>query len=165
MLAELAPGLVYVSLSAYSHAGPWRDKRGYDTLVQTASGMAIAEQKSAGASRPLHVPVAVLDHATGYLSAAATMRALAARTYGARGRHIRTSLAQTREWLEGLTRVHADALSVAPPDDDAIVASLPAMETAYGSLTFVPPAGDLSLTPPRWAHGPVSPGADLPEWM
>ena len=35
----------------------------------------------------------------------------------------------------------------------------------HGTLTFVPPAGDLSHTPPRWAHGPVAPGSDPPEWM
>src|SRR5262249_1491810 len=38
-LAELRPGIVYVSLSAFSHVGPWASRRGFDTVVQTVSGI------------------------------------------------------------------------------------------------------------------------------
>src|SRR6202011_5050000 len=34
--AAINPGIVYVSLSAYGHAGPWAERRGFDSLVQTA---------------------------------------------------------------------------------------------------------------------------------
>src|SRR6266481_7208897 len=34
--ARISPGIVYVSLSAYGHAGPWAERRGFDSLVQTA---------------------------------------------------------------------------------------------------------------------------------
>src|SRR5439155_25993829 len=33
--ARICPGIVYVSLSAYGHAGPWSERRGFDSLVQT----------------------------------------------------------------------------------------------------------------------------------
>ena len=38
-IAELRPGIVYVTLNAYGQAGPWRDRRGFDSLVQSVSGI------------------------------------------------------------------------------------------------------------------------------
>ena len=118
--ATISPGIVYVSLSAYSHVGPWRSRRGYDTLVQTASGIALAEAEAFGSEVPRHIPASVLDYATGYLAAAAAMRALAERGDDGRARHVRCSLAQTREWLEALGRTGAAGTAVARPDDDAM---------------------------------------------
>jgi len=163
--AELSPGIVFVSLSAYSHAGPWRARRGYDTLVQTASGIAHAEGAAFGSELPRHLPASVLDYATGYLAAGAAMLALAQRCDDGRARHVRCSLAQTREWLETLGRVGETGPSVAPPDDDARVRTLPTIPGPLGLVTYVPPAGELSDTPARFAHGPVVPGSDPPEWL
>ncbi|MGH6716322.1 MAG: CoA transferase, partial [Bradyrhizobium sp.] len=36
-VARISPSIVYVSLSAYGHAGPWAERRGFDSLVQTAT--------------------------------------------------------------------------------------------------------------------------------
>lgn len=162
-LAELNPQLVYVSLSAYSHVGPWHDRRGYDTLVQTATGMACAEGSAFGMERPRHVPASPLDNATAYLVAAATMRALADRHARGGARHVRCSLVQTREWFETLDRV--DGTELARPDDNAIVATLPVVDSPVGRITHAPPPGELSLTPPHWNHGPVTPGSDPPRWQ
>ena len=38
-LAHLRPGIVYVSLCAFSHVGPWASRRGFDTVVQNVSGI------------------------------------------------------------------------------------------------------------------------------
>ena len=38
-LAELRPGIVVVSLCAFSHVGPWASRRGFDTVIQTVSGI------------------------------------------------------------------------------------------------------------------------------
>ncbi len=35
--AKINPGIVCVSLSAYGHAGPWAERRGFDSLVQTSA--------------------------------------------------------------------------------------------------------------------------------
>jgi crotonobetainyl-CoA:carnitine CoA-transferase CaiB-like acyl-CoA transferase len=158
-LAQINPNIVYVSMSAYSHAGPWHDRRGYDTLVQTASGIALAEGAAFGLDRPKHIPISGLDHATGYFAAAAAMLALA------RGEscEIRCSLAQTREWVETLGRV--DGVNAPRPDDDAIIAQLPTIESAFGRVTYAPPGGALSLTPPRWDHGAVAPGSSANAWV
>ena len=111
-MVTLNPQLVYVSLSAYSHVGPWQQRRGYDTLVQTATGVACEEGDAFAMERPRHVPASPLDNATGYLVAAATMRALTDRHERGGARHIRCSLVQTREWFETLDRVRRNP---APP--------------------------------------------------
>jgi crotonobetainyl-CoA:carnitine CoA-transferase CaiB-like acyl-CoA transferase len=161
-LAELNPRLVYVSLSAYSHVGPWHDRRGYDTLVQTATGMAREEGSAFEMDRPRHVPASPLDNATAYLVAAAAMRALTDRHCSGGARHIRCSLIQTREWFETIDRVDGTHLSRA--DDDAMVATLPVIESPLGRIAHVPPPGDLSVTPPRWDRGPAIPGSATPSW-
>jgi crotonobetainyl-CoA:carnitine CoA-transferase CaiB-like acyl-CoA transferase len=158
----LQPNITYVSLSAYSHAGPWAGRRGYDTLVQTASGIALAEAESFGADRPRHLPISGLDHATGYFAAAAAMRALADRHHSGGARHVRCSLAQTRDWLETLGRI--DGTATARPDDAAIVATLPAIDSAYGRVTYAPPGGTLEDTPAQWTHGAVTPGSSPAAW-
>ncbi len=162
-MAELRPDIVYVSLSAYSHAGPWRGRRGYDTLVQTASGVARAEAAAFGVEQPRHVPVAGLDHATGYFAATAAMRSLVDRHLLGGGRHVRCSLAQTREWLETLGRV--EGTTTPWPDDASTLATLPAMESPLGRVTYAPPGGELTRTPAHYAHGPVTPGSDSPKWL
>jgi crotonobetainyl-CoA:carnitine CoA-transferase CaiB-like acyl-CoA transferase len=162
--AMISPGIVYVSLAAYSHVGPWRGRRGYDTLVQTASGIALAEGEAFGSEVPRHLPASVLDYATGYLAAGAAMLALAGRCDDGRARHVRCSLAQTREWLESLGRTGHAGTVVTPPDDDARVRALPTVSSPLGTVTYAPPAGDFSGTPSRFEHGPVVPGSDPPRW-
>jgi len=71
----LNPGLIDVSLNAYGWSGPWSDRRGFDSLVQMSSGIADFGMKKAVADRPFPLPVQALDHATGYLMAAAVLRA------------------------------------------------------------------------------------------
>ena len=55
-LAAIRPGIVYVSLCAYGRAGPWCNRRGFDTLVQNATG--ICDEQ--GKDRPRHLPVSPL---------------------------------------------------------------------------------------------------------
>jgi len=51
-VARIRPGIVYVSLCAYGHEGPWAGRRGFDSLVQTASGFNAAEAEAFGGSEP-----------------------------------------------------------------------------------------------------------------
>src|SRR6476646_7162946 len=64
-VARIRPGIIYVSLCAYGHEGPWAGRRGFDSLVQTASGLNAAEAEAFGASEPKPLTAQVLDHATG----------------------------------------------------------------------------------------------------
>ena len=77
-LAERHPHIVQVSHSAW--AGPWEGRRGFDSLVQTACG--IARRYADGAGNPGALPAQALDHGTGHLIAAAALTALARRARG-----------------------------------------------------------------------------------
>ena len=97
--ARIRPGIVYVSLCAYGHEGPWGNRHGFDSLVQNANGLNAAEADAVAASEPMPLPAQVLDHATGYLMAFAAMTALARRAQQGGSWHVRASLAQTGHWL------------------------------------------------------------------
>ena len=117
-VARMRPGIVYVSLCAYSHEGAWAGRRGFDSLVQTASGFNAAEAEAFGASEPKPLPAQVLDHATGYLMAFAAISALARRAERGGSWHIRTSLAQTGYWFRQLGR--ADGVRCPDPGFDDV---------------------------------------------
>ncbi len=92
---QLRPGLIDVSLDAYGFTGPWKARRGFDSIVQMSMGFAEQGQRSAGADKPVPLPVQALDQATGYLMAAATIRALEQRVASGLGSIVRASLART----------------------------------------------------------------------
>lgn len=95
----LSPGLIEVTLDAYGWSGPWADRRGFDSLVQMSCGIAAAGMQAADAERPMPLPVQALDHATGYLMAAAVLRALRIRAATGAVMGARLSLARTAALL------------------------------------------------------------------
>ncbi|MGH6753382.1 MAG: CoA transferase, partial [Bradyrhizobium sp.] len=103
--ARISPGIVYVTLSAYGHAGPWAERRGFDSLVQTSIGFNHAEGQAAGVDGPKELPAQMLDHATGYFMAFGAMMAKARQSREGGSWHVRVSLAQTGRWLWNLGRV------------------------------------------------------------
>lgn len=96
---RLRPGLVDISLNAYGWSGPRRGDRGFDSLVQMSTGIACAGMLDTGAQRPVPLPVQALDHATGYLAAAAALTALKRRHDHGVGVSARLSLARTATLL------------------------------------------------------------------
>ena len=103
----IMPGLIDISLSAYGHSGPWASRRGFDSLAQFSSGIAYDGILSSDASGPVSLPVQALDQATGYLMAAAAIRAVHARFRGEPFTQARLSLARTARLLQQ----HKDGLS------------------------------------------------------
>jgi CoA-transferase family III len=97
-LAERHPGLVVVTLSAWDHLGPWGHRRGFDSIVQAACGIALTE---GDARAPGALPAQVLDHATGYLAAASALLTLARQRRDGGSHHLRLSLVGTAAWLQG----------------------------------------------------------------
>ena len=91
--------LIEVSLNAYGWSGPWKNRRGFDSLVQMSSGIASSGMEWACASRPTPLPVQALDHATGYLMAAAVIKSLDDHIRGKRSHNARLSLARTAALL------------------------------------------------------------------
>ena len=98
-LAQRHPGLVIVTLSAWGSHGPWAGRRGFDSLVQAACGIAADE---GGPDRPGALPCQLLDHATGYLGAAAAMLGLRRQRAVGGTPHTRLALVATAGWLQGL---------------------------------------------------------------
>lgn len=162
--ARARPGIVYASLSAYGHVGPWADKRGFDSLVQTATGFNHAEARAGGSDVPRPLPAQVLDHAAGYLLALGVMAALHRRAVEGGSWHVRVSLAQVGQWLRSLGRVPG---GVDAPDQrfDDISAMLEVVPSGFGNLTVVRHAAQLSETPARWSRPSVPLGTDAPEWL
>jgi len=100
--ASLRPGIVTASLSAYGTAGPWAGRRGFDSLLQTATGFNDAEAEAFGQTTPRALPVQALDHATGYLLAFGILTALHRRLTEGGSWHVSVSLARTGYWLREL---------------------------------------------------------------
>jgi hypothetical protein len=157
-LAERHPGLVIVALSAWGEVGPWGERRGFDSIVQAASGIAVAE--SPDGERPGAMPCQLLDHGTGYLCAAAALASLAAQMTDG-GTHARSfSLIRTSLWLLSHPRTtspaQAPALVNAPP--------LSTVDSADGPVTVVDPPGELDDVPLRWSRPLSRYGTDQPVW-
>jgi crotonobetainyl-CoA:carnitine CoA-transferase CaiB-like acyl-CoA transferase len=161
--ARIRPGIIYVSLSAYGPAGPWAERRGFDSLVQTASGFNDAEANAAGATVPTPLPAQALDRATGYLMAFAVMSALMRRAAEGGSWHVRASLEQTGLWLRGLGRID-DGWRIPDPSFEDIADLTETHESGFGPLTTIRHAARLSRTPFRWDLPAMPLGSHPPAW-
>jgi crotonobetainyl-CoA:carnitine CoA-transferase CaiB-like acyl-CoA transferase len=167
-LAKLRPGLVYVSLCAFSHKGPWASRRGFDTVVQNVSGITTRQGELFPGAEPgpQFYPVSAIDYLTGYLMAFGAMVALARRAKEGGSWLVRISLAQTGRWLVDRGEVPAAALKdvakeIPQADIDrwSIDSDAPA-----GRLRHLGPTVLLSETPPYWARPSVPLGYNEPIW-
>ncbi|MEA2921159.1 MAG: hypothetical protein QOF07_1122 [Bradyrhizobium sp.] len=161
--ATISPGIVYVSLSAYGHAGPWAERRGFDSLVQTSTGFNHAEGQAAGIEGPKELPAQMLDHATGYLMAFGAMMAKARQSREGGSWHVRVSLAQTGRWLWNFGRV-AEGLKTQDLPGEAVGDFLEEVPSGYGPLRAVRHSAALSKTPAWWARPAMPLGSHPPQW-
>ena len=144
--AKINPGIVYVTLSAYGHAGPWAERRGFDSLVQTSTGFNHAEGQAAGVDGPKELPAQMLDHATGYFMAFGAMMAKARQSREGGSWHVRVSLAQTGRWLWNLGRV-ADGFKTEDLKGESVKPLMEELASGFGQLSSVKPSAILSKTP------------------
>ena len=167
-LAEMRPGIVAVSLCAFSHAGPWSSRRGFDTVIQAVSGITDRQgQVFPGAEPgPQFYPVSAIDFLTGYLMAFGTMVALARRAREGGSWHVRISLAQAGRWLVSRGQVPEAELKNVPKDFTPAEIERWSMvsETPVGRLQHLAPVLSLSETPPRWARPMVPLGYHQAVW-
>ena len=160
-LARARPGIVYVSLSAYGHLGPWAHRRGFDSLVQTATGFNHAEAEAAGAAAtPQAMPVQILDYASGFLMAFATQVALLRQAREGGSWHVRISLAQTAQWLRNLGRV--DSSRQRPGIQPAT--ALQPYPSGFGELRALPHSATFAGASGGWNRPAMPPGSHAPLW-
>jgi crotonobetainyl-CoA:carnitine CoA-transferase CaiB-like acyl-CoA transferase len=181
-LHRIRPGIIAVDLDAWGERGPWGGKRGFDSLVQTATGLNDAERIALGRESPQPLPVQILDYATGFLAALGTQAALLRqRTQGGSWR-VHVSLARTALWLRSLGRYRAEQRHEPggandggfdratgrtrdrPTDRASIAAALRPFPSDFGALRALPHAARFSRPWPAPSQPSRPPGSDPPAW-
>jgi hypothetical protein len=164
-LAQRHPGIVVASLSAYGTEGPWGGRRGFDSLVQTATGFNRAEAEAAGSAAPKAMPMQILDYAAGHLLAFGIQAALWRQANQGGGWQVQVSLAGVGGWLRRLGRV-ADGLAAQRPDlapylEDSVCGF---GRNGRGTLRAMRHAAQFSATPAGWVRPSMPPGSHPPAW-
>ncbi|MEZ5233026.1 MAG: CoA transferase [Acidimicrobiales bacterium] len=162
-LAERAPGLVVVDVRAYGRRGPWALRRGFDSVVQLASGIAATGAAATGVDRPVPLPCQALDHATGWLAALAVVAGLLRQRAEGGSWRADVALSTTAAWLQGLGTDPA-GLAVADPTAADVADLLVETDSAHGRLRHVAMPGRLGAIPTGWSSPPPLLGADEPRW-
>jgi crotonobetainyl-CoA:carnitine CoA-transferase CaiB-like acyl-CoA transferase len=159
--AALRPGIVYVTLNAWGFNGPWRQRRGYDTVVQAANGFAWN-----GEARPVFAPVAQQDYVAGYLMAYGAMTALARRATEGGSWHVRVSLAGCGEWIRRHGSVATSDYENCPTQvpDEIVHPWLRQSASPAGAITHLGSVTRMSLTPTRWDRPVPAAGSSPRAW-
>jgi crotonobetainyl-CoA:carnitine CoA-transferase CaiB-like acyl-CoA transferase len=162
-LAELRPGIVCVELRAWGREGPWRNRRGFDTIVQTATGMALI---SGGGKGPRLTPVSAIDYVSGHLMAFGAMVALGRRVREGGSWLVRVSLARTGKFIVDRGLLDVATLEHVPDDlpADEIARLTTETQTPLGRLHHLAPIVRMSETKARWTRPPVPLGTHPPRW-
>ncbi|MET7475392.1 CoA transferase [Streptomyces sp. NPDC005648] len=165
-LAERRPGVVVAQVSAWGAYGPWGGRRGFDSLVQVASGIAALE---GSARRPGALPAQALDHGTGYLLAAAVLRAVTEQSREGGSRFVRLALARTAAWLvngvkaSGTEHMGKHAPGEAPYDGPE--PWLAETGSGLGQLRYALSPVSFAGGPGDWGRPPVPWGSDPARWF
>lgn len=158
---RLSPGLIDVSLDAYGWSGPWAARRGFDSLVQMSTGIAEAGMRRLRADKPMPLPVQALDHATGYLMAAAAIRGITRRLTQGHGTQARLSLARTAMVLIDQQRDETEP-QFAPESQSDWSPTIEATE--WGAARRVAPPAEVDGAVMSWAHPACNLGSAEPRW-
>lgn len=169
-LAHIARGITYVSVSCYGHDGPWAQRRGWEQLAQSATGIA-HEQGIFTASRkglrdpvPELIPAAACDYITGYLAAAGAAAALLRRIREGGSWHVQVSLSATAQWLQSLGKIASAEIPEDWSPGEGLDRYLKSCQTGEGRLEFLGPVVQMSKTQPQWLRPPPVPGSDEARW-
>ena len=160
MRRQINPGLIDVALDAYGWTGPWAGRRGFDSLVQMSCGIAEHGMREQGASKPVPLPVQALDHATGYLIAAAVVRGLLYRLQDKRAMQARLSLARVAEFL--VAHPAAGGAPLAPGGEADLATELE--RTEWGPARRYRAPAEIDGAPMRWDRPASSLGSAAPRW-
>ncbi|MFJ2365084.1 CoA transferase [Pseudomonas sp. NPDC087697] len=156
----LAPGLIDICLNAYGWSGPWQNRRGFDSLVQMSSGIAEAGMGWKHADKPAPLPVQALDHATGYLMAASSIKALTERLRSGHGSSARLSLARTAKLLVEQGAGADEALQAEDDNDQGMLVE----QTVWGPAHRLQVPLKITGTPLQWAIPAGELGSHRAQW-
>jgi hypothetical protein len=144
-----------VQVCAFDWVGPWAGRRGFDSIVQSTTGIVRAGTHAAGSDGPVPLPVQALDYCTGLLAAFAAER-LVQHQADAGGTWVaRLSLLRTRNWLVARRAPTSFTPSPLVVSDDA----LDTVDTPFGAVTAARPIGG------AWSHGPHPLGSSPAAWL
>jgi len=152
-----------VELSAWGRAGPWAQRRGFDTVTQCVSGMAALQ---GGNDTPRTMPVSAIDYVSGYLMAFGAMVALERRAREGGSWHVRVSLARTGKWIVDRGLLDADAIANVPKElsEEEISRFTTQTLSSLGTIQHLLPVARMSETAPHWSRPPGPLGHDAPAW-
>jgi succinate---hydroxymethylglutarate CoA-transferase len=105
-LSALNPSLIYASVTGYGQTGPYRDRAGYDVMVEAEMGLMHITGERDGP--PVKVGVAVTDLTTGMYTAIGVLAALYARKETGLGQWIDASLSDCQ--VAGLANIASSGL-------------------------------------------------------
>ncbi|HEY1921091.1 MAG TPA: CoA transferase [Streptosporangiaceae bacterium] len=156
-LAERNPGIVYVSVNCYGHEGPWQQRRGWEQMAQTVTGIVLDE----GDERPRLLPGAPNDYITGFVTAYGAMAALQAQLTTGGSWWVQASLCQTAAWIQRAGHIARPDVGIPEPE----TGDLAVTDSGFGRLRHLRPAVRMSATPPSWDRPPPVLGSDRAEWQ
>ncbi len=110
-LHALNPALIYASISGFGQTGPYRDRPGYDFVIQAMSGLMSITGEVDGA--PVKVGVAISDVIAGLFAASSILAALRHAEQTGEGQQLDVALLDTT--LAALVNVASSALVTGKP--------------------------------------------------
>ncbi|NEW94027.1 acyl-CoA transferase [Rhodopseudomonas sp. BR0M22] len=144
----IKPDLIDVSLAAYGWTGPWRVRRGFDSLIQMSTGIADGGMRVLQKDRPTPLPGQAIDHATGYLMASAAIRGLTERQKTGHGSEARASLARTAKLLISGGSQSIDAPRLAAESEADLADAIE--QTGWGPAKRLCPPVTIDGAPMAW---------------
>ena len=111
-LSKINPSLIYASITGYGQTGPYRNRAGYDVMVEAEMGL--MHITGARDGPPVKVGVAVTDLTTGLYASNSIMAALLGRARTGKGQHIDIALSDCQ--VATLANMASSALISGEPD-------------------------------------------------
>ncbi|HEX6157155.1 MAG TPA: CaiB/BaiF CoA-transferase family protein [Burkholderiales bacterium] len=93
-LRKVNPGLIYCSVTGFGHSGPWRERPGYDFMIQGMGGLmsVTGERDDRPGGGPQKAGIPIADLITGMYASVAICAALAHRAKSGQGQHLDLAL-------------------------------------------------------------------------
>ena len=159
-LAKERPGIIYLSISAYGHGGPFSNRGGWEQIAQCATGICLDN----GDERPKLLPASACDYTTGYNGAYGVLLALARRAREGGSYHVRVSLCRSGMYIykQGHVQYPKPDMALSRAELDAIMIE---SKGGHGTLKHLAPVLKLSETKPYWDKPSPVLGSSRPEWL